>query len=85
VEHREIDAASDDLTDRLVSGNVVDGARVTQISFPSITSHTLHGDVHHIAGPSAATIKVPNVGTIENVPLRARSNPVFQRTAFGSR
>lgn len=41
------------------NGIIVQGAKVKSISFPGITSHTLHGSVHHIAGPCVASISVP--------------------------
>jgi hypothetical protein len=52
------------------NGAPVQGARVRRISFPSITSHTLNGAVHHIAGPCVARISVPDEPTeIEDVPV----------------
>ena len=48
-------------------GVAVPGASVSRISFPSITTHTLHGTVHHIAGPCVAKISVPLIGEIDDV------------------
>ncbi len=55
----------------LQNGVVVPKAKVTGVSFPNITSHTLHGNVHHITGPCVATIDVPNVGIVNNVPVKS--------------
>ena len=52
------------------NGAPVQGAWVRRISFPSITSHTLNGAVHHIAGPCVATISVPGEAIqIDDVPV----------------
>jgi hypothetical protein len=48
-------------------GVAVVGARIMRINFSSVTTHTLHGAIHHIGGPCVATIFVPGVGTVENV------------------
>jgi hypothetical protein len=45
------------------------GARVKQISFPSITSHRLEGTVHHISGPCVATISIPGASSETDVPV----------------
>jgi len=55
--------------DVLENGAVVPGARVKRISFPSIKTHHRQGDVHHIAGSCVATINVPGVGEVEDVPV----------------
>ncbi len=55
----------------LQNGVAVPGATVTGVSFPHITSHTLHGNVQHITGPCVATINVPNVGIVKNVPVKS--------------
>ena len=51
------------------NGNAITGGKVKRISSPTVTSHTLEGQVHHIAGPCVATISVPGVGEIEDVPV----------------
>jgi hypothetical protein len=51
------------------NGQSVLGARVNRISFPSTTSHTIHGDVHHISGPCVASITLVNGDVVENVPV----------------
>jgi hypothetical protein len=53
----------------LRDGVVVVGGRIKRISFPSITTHRLEGAVHHIAGPCVATIHVPGVGDMEDIPV----------------
>ena len=40
---------------------IVPNACLKQIYFPEITSHTLHGEVHHVAGPCKAVISVPEI------------------------
>jgi hypothetical protein len=54
----------------LQNSAVVQGAEVKKISFPSTTSHTLHGAVHHIAGQCVAKIDVPNEGIVNDVPVK---------------
>lgn len=51
------------------NGKPVPGAKVRRISFPSITSHRLEGEVHHIAGPCVATISLPGQADVEGVPV----------------
>lgn len=56
--------------DVINNGTVVAGAKVKRISFPTVTSHRLHGAVHHIGGPCVAEISVPGRDkTIEDVPV----------------
>ena len=55
--------------DVLNNGVLVPGARVKSVSFPSITTHRLQGDIHLISGPCVATVNVPGIDDVEDVPV----------------
>jgi len=44
---------------------VVSHARAKRIAFSSVTTHTLEGTIHHIAGPCIVTVRIPGVGDVE--------------------
>ena len=39
-------------------------ARARKVAFSHVTTHHLHGSVHHLAGPCIATVPVPGVGEV---------------------
>jgi hypothetical protein len=44
---------------------VSETARAKRVSFAEITSHTLHGTVHHVSGPCIVTVTMPKLGDVE--------------------
>lgn len=44
---------------------VLPNARAKSVNFPEITSHTLHGTVHHVSGPCIVTVTIANIGDVE--------------------
>jgi hypothetical protein len=39
--------------------------RAKRVSFSKVTSHTLQGAIHHLAGPCVVTVDIPGVGEVE--------------------
>ena len=39
--------------------------RAARVSFSKVISHTVQGDIHHVAGPCIITLEIPGVGNVD--------------------